>query len=237
MNKTEVAAGFDGVAEHYDRLVSINPGYLKHLSLSAQRLALPTTPADGSVRILDLCCGTGLSTAALRRVYPNAEIVGLDASAEMLRVAAGRLAGDGTTFVAGDATDPRASGITGEFHGVLMAYGIRNIPQPDPCLSHIRALLAPSGRACFHEYALPDSRWQRAKWAAVSSAIIVPLSKVVAGDTTLFRYLRDSVWDFDGPGEFQSRLKRAGFGEVQMLAMTGWQRGLLHSFVAQRGAS
>ena len=238
MNKTEVPRGFDGVAEHYDRLISLNPGYKKHLSLSAQRLDLPAGAADSDrIRILDLCCGTGLSTAALRGAYPNAQIIGLDASGEMLRVAAERLGDDGTRFVVGDATDPRASGVHGYFDAVLMAYGIRNIPSPDLCLGHVLSLLTPSGRVCFHEYALPNSRWHRAKWAMVSSAIIIPLSRILAGDASLFRYLQQSVREFDGPEEFRARLMRAGFEAVQMLAMTGWQRGLLHSFVARRSAS
>ncbi len=42
-------------------------------------------------RIVDLGCGSGLSTQALARAFPQAEIVGVDTSAAMLAVAAMRL--------------------------------------------------------------------------------------------------------------------------------------------------
>ena len=80
--KREVPGDFDIVASTYDTLVTRNPGYLDHLRLSASRLRLP----DGGrgLRLLDLCCGTGLSTEAMLAEYPDAEIIGLDASSGML---------------------------------------------------------------------------------------------------------------------------------------------------------
>ena len=39
------------------------------------------------LRLLDLGCGTGASTAALLEVAPEAEIIAVDASAEMLNAA------------------------------------------------------------------------------------------------------------------------------------------------------
>lgn len=41
-----------------------------------------------NVRVLDLCCGVGISTRALRRAFPESEtIVGLDTSCQMLSMA------------------------------------------------------------------------------------------------------------------------------------------------------
>src|SRR5690606_9300915 len=65
--KQQVPSEFDRVARTYDLLTGMNPGYLKHLRMSAERLALPAR-----ARVLDLCCGTGQSTEALRTVYPGA---------------------------------------------------------------------------------------------------------------------------------------------------------------------
>ena len=124
-----VAADFDRVAASYDLLVGLNPGYRRHLRLSAERLEL----ADDA-RILDLCCGTGQSTLALRAAYPRAALCGLDAAAEMLQVARTRPQLAGVDFVHGDAMDPAAAGIDGRFDGILMAYGIRNVPDADACL-------------------------------------------------------------------------------------------------------
>ena len=79
--KQAVPGEFDRVARRYDLLTGMNPGYRKHLRWSAERMRMPPT-----ARILDLCCGTGLSTEALVRSYPRARVTGLDASAGMLRM-------------------------------------------------------------------------------------------------------------------------------------------------------
>ena len=226
-----LADGFNRVAGAYDLLIALNPGYRRHLLLSARRLQL--APA---ARILDLCCGTGQSTLALRAVYPHATLVGLDAAAEMLQVARVRPELAGVTFLHGDAADPRAAGVEGEFDGILMAYGIRNVAARDPCLAALRDLLAPGAPVCFHEYSVAGSRWSRVAWRAVTTLIVTPLARVVAGDASLFSYLRSSVLAFDSVAAFERRLRGAGFTAVRTLPVSGWQRGIVHSFMAQRPA-
>jgi ubiquinone/menaquinone biosynthesis C-methylase UbiE len=231
-DKQRVPGEFDRVARRYDLLCALNPGYGKHLALSAQRLALPI-----GARVLDLCCGTGLSTAALVAAYPDASVVAVDASPEMLAIARAKPRLSRARFLLGDAMDPAACGADGPYDGVLMAYGIRNVPDPDLCLKRVRALLRPGGVACFHEYSVADSRAARAVWRAVSASVIVPLGALATGSPDLFRYLRRSVLDFDGVRAFEDRLRAAGFTDVTTLRMTGWQRGIVHSFLARRPAA
>lgn len=231
LTKTEVAGEFDRVARTYDFLTWLNPGYRRHLRMSAARMGLRP-----GARILDLCCGTGISSEALAGVYPRAEIVGVDASQGMLARARRKTVATRVRFERGDAMDPAATpGVEGPFDGILMAYGIRNVPDPDACLANLRALLAPGGVICFHEYSVADSARSRAVWNAVALGIIVP-SGLLAGRTTrLYRYLRRSVLEFDGVRAFEERLRRAGFADVRTLPVDGWQRGIVHSFLARRG--
>lgn len=227
LDKQGVPQQFDRAARRYDLLTGANPGYHRHLRLSAQRLDLPP-----GARVLDLCCGTGSSTAALRAVYPDAEIVGLDASAGMLEQARAK-AGLRASWVLGDASDPAAAGVQGPFDGILMAYGIRNLPDPDGALDRIRALLAPGGTICFHEYSVADSAVAWAAWNAVCYGIIIPSGFLSGSGTGIYRYLRESVNTFDGVSAFEGRLARHGFVDVRTEPMDGWQRGVLHSFVAR----
>ena len=224
-----VTAGFNRVAHAYDLLVSLNPGYRRHLRLSSRRLELAP-----DARILDLCCGTGQSTLALRAVYPGAALVALDAAADMLQVARARPELAGVQFVHGDAMDPRAAGVQGWFDGILMAYGIRNVIDADVCLTAVRELLAPQAVVCFHEYSVAGSAVSRTVWRLVTNAIVRPAARIVAGDAGLFTYLRDSVLAFDSRDAFERRLYRAGFTTVHTLPMGGWQRGIVHSFLARR---
>ena len=231
--KHEVPRSFDRVARRYDLLCALNPGYGRHLTVSARRLAAPPRP-----RILDLCCGTGLSTAALLRAHPGARVIAVDASPAMLAVARGKPALAGVELLHGDAMDPAAACDAaalpaGPFDAVFMAYGIRNVPDPDLCLERIRGLLAPGGAACFHEYSVADSRAARAVWRAVSASVILPLGALATGAPELFRYLQQSVLEFDGVRAFEDRLRRAGFVDVTTRPMSGWQRGIVHSFLAR----
>jgi ubiquinone/menaquinone biosynthesis C-methylase UbiE len=224
--KRRVPVEFDRVAVTYDLLTAKNPGYLRHLRMSAERLGLGSRP-----RVLDLCCGTGLSTAAVLDVYPDARVIGLDASEGMLRVA--RDKGLRAELVRGDAMDPGAV-VEGPFDGILMAYGIRNVPSVDECLRRLRDLLVSGGTICFHEYSVADSARSRLIWNAVCFGVIIPGGLVTAGTTRIYRYLRRSVNAFDGVDAFEQRLSAAGFEDVHTHPMDGWQQGILHSFVARK---
>jgi ubiquinone/menaquinone biosynthesis C-methylase UbiE len=232
MAKRAVPQQFDRVARGYDVLSTLNPGYFKHLCWSARRLGV--APPS---RILDLCCGTGLSTRALRRIFPHADLTGLDASEGMLQVAAAKKELAGVRWIHGDAMDPTAAGAQGPYDAILMAYGIRNVPDPDLCLQRVHALLKPGGVLCLHEYAVAHSRRSRLVWQLVTLSIVIPLGTIVTGSSTLFRYLRRSVVQFDGLPQLEERLRRAGFTAVHTEPMDGWQRGVVHSFLARRPLS
>jgi len=229
--KADIFGAFDRVASRYDLLSGLNPGYHKHLRWSAERLQIENE-GEGS-RILDLCCGTGLSTEPLVRFYPRAEIVGLDRSEGMLEVARKKESLRSVAFLAGDAMNPAAAGAKGPFSAILMAYGVRNMPDPDACLANLTALLAPGGVVCFHEYSVADSLWSRSVWNLVMYLIVIPLAFLTTGSTGIFRYLRRSVLEFDGQSAFEERLRRAGFTDVETLPMDGWPRGVTHTFRAR----
>jgi ubiquinone/menaquinone biosynthesis C-methylase UbiE len=226
-----VPSEFDRVARSYELLTGLNPGYRRHLRLSASRLPVPT-----GGEILDLCCGTGASTRAILSEHPEARVTAADGSAGMLAEARRRLPEGRVRLLQADAMEPAAYGVTGPFDGILMAYGIRNMSDPDRCLSNLLLLLRPGGTVCFHEYSVADSPVARATWNAVSLGVIVPGGFLTSGTTRIYRYLRRSVLDFDGVSAFEERLRSAGFVGVRTEPMDGWQRGIVHSFLARRPA-
>jgi ubiquinone/menaquinone biosynthesis C-methylase UbiE len=227
--RADVPTEFDRVARSYDFLTGLNPGYRRHLRLSAARL---DAPADAHV--LDLCCGTGASTRAILEEHSGARVTAADGSAGMLAEARRGLPEDRVRLLQADAMDPRASGIEGPFDAILMAYGIRNMSDPDRCLANLIEMLHPGGTICFHEYSVADSARARATWNTVSLGVIIPGGFLTSGTTRIYRYLRRSVLDFDGVKVFEERLRRAGFSDVRTEPMDGWQRGIVHSFLARR---
>ena len=83
---------------------------------------------------------------------------------------------------------------------------------------------------------------RRLMFNAVCARLIQPAGWIASGHVrgghaSLYRYLCHSVNELDGVHAFEQRLRRAGFTEMRTLPMDGWQRGVVHSFLAMRPKS
>ncbi|WP_068693904.1 class I SAM-dependent methyltransferase [Thermobifida halotolerans] len=232
MKRHRITAEFDHSAAVYDRLVAVNPGYHAQLRRSAARLRLPGGGAG--LRLLDLGCGTGASTAALLRAAPRAEIVAVDASAGMLAAARAKPWPDNVRFVHARAETLADTDDTGSFDAILAAYLLRNCPDRDGVLSVMRDLLRPGGRLALHEYSVADSPAAAAVWTAVCWSVVIPLGRALSGRADLYRYLWRGVLEFDGVQRLTGRMRAVGLREVRVLPMTGWQTGITHTFLGRR---
>jgi ubiquinone/menaquinone biosynthesis C-methylase UbiE len=227
----EIPGAFDAGAPAYDKLVDTNPGYHAHLRLSAQRMRIPNGGAG--LRLLDAGCGTGASTAALLAAAPAAEIVAVDASDGMLAQARAKPWPSSVSFVHSRIEDIADAGVSGPFDGILAAYLIRNVDDKDGQLRRFRELLRPGGTLAVHEYSVRDSKLATVVWNAVCAGIIIPSGRLRSGDASLYTYLRRSVNRFDGAQAFRNRLQNSGFDAVHSETMPGWQRNIVHTFLAQ----
>jgi ubiquinone/menaquinone biosynthesis C-methylase UbiE len=227
---------FDAGAPSYDAMVGRNPGYHEHLRLSVERLAIP----DGGrgLRLLDVGCGTGASTAALLAAAPHAEIVAIDASEQMLARARAKRWPATVHFVHSPVEGLEAAladaGLGGPFDAVLAAYLIRNLTDPDAQLRSLRRQLRPGGRIGVHDYVAGADLAARLTWRLVCWGIVVPLALLHRSDMGLYRHLWRSVADFDDADRLVQRLRGAGFVDVRAVGMRGWQRGIEYTFLAQR---
>ena len=107
-----LAAAFDEVAPRYDLMVALNPGYHKHLRAAADALVewLPDSKREAaSAALLDLGCGSGVSTRALleaaRAAGVPVTIVGVDASGGMIEQARAKNWPRGVRFELGQAEE------------------------------------------------------------------------------------------------------------------------------------
>ncbi|MGW3245467.1 class I SAM-dependent methyltransferase [Streptomyces sp. NPDC001070] len=230
LRNAELASAFDHASSSYDWMVSANPGYHGHLRRSARRLGLPGR-GEG-LRILDLGCGTGASTAALLSVAPHAKITALDASAGMLAVARAKRWPSGVSFVQAPAEELAQVQEAGPFHAVFAAYLFRNVAHPDEILAQVRDALIPGGHIAVHEYTLSGRLLDRAVWQAVSRGLVLPIARRL-GDGALYEHLWRSVVDFDTAPVFAGRMEDAGFTDVRILPLPGWQAGITHTLVAR----
>ena len=157
---SNVARAFDEHARSYDRLVGANRSYHEHLRMTARRMGLRDRGAG--LRLLDLGCGTGASTQALLDAAPEAEIIGVDASSEMLSIARAKTWPPGVSFVHASVDELASVGITGLYDGILAAYLLRNLAEPNAALRTFYALLKPGAPLAVHEYSVADSARSKA---------------------------------------------------------------------------
>ncbi|HZS22230.1 MAG TPA: methyltransferase domain-containing protein, partial [Pseudonocardiaceae bacterium] len=195
MSHIDITREFDAAAASYNRLVAASPGYYRNLARSARRMQLPGGGAG--LHLLDLGCGTGASTLALLAAAPQARITAVDASAGMLAKARQADWPQRVSFVHAPVEKLASAGVHGPFDGILAAYLVRNLPDPDPVLATLCKQLAPGAPLAVHDYALDGRARSRAIWTAVCWSVIIPAGKVVTGRAALYRYLWRSVLRFD----------------------------------------
>jgi ubiquinone/menaquinone biosynthesis C-methylase UbiE len=203
----------------------------------------PVEGRECHLRILDLGCGSGASTRAVQRAAQAAgllfAIVGVDASAGMIEQACAKNWPTGVRFEVGQAEKIAWSrelwAPDDHIHGALAAYLFRNVTDRDAVLSGLFDLLADGGVLVVQEYSIAGAgRWVQVMWSAVCWLVIIPLGWLTSRRTRLYRYLWRSVRSFDSIQTFVDRLYGAGFVDVEVATVSGWQRGILHNFRARK---
>ncbi|MBP2370796.1 class I SAM-dependent methyltransferase [Pseudonocardia parietis] len=217
-------------ASGYDAFVGSIPGYRTHLRVSASRMGLGDGPG---LRLLDIGCGTGVSTEALLTTVKGAEVVAVDASAEMLAVARKKNWSPRVTFVHTRLETLAEAGIEGPFDGILASYLVSNLPDAEHGLRLLLSLLAPGAPLAVHDYAVGGSRG-RTRWATANWTYLLPMASMRWGVSDLARYRMKRVGGAGGPEQMVHRMERAGFDDVRVQTVGGVQQHLVHTFLGRR---
>ncbi|HVB13508.1 MAG TPA: bifunctional demethylmenaquinone methyltransferase/2-methoxy-6-polyprenyl-1,4-benzoquinol methylase UbiE [Candidatus Dormibacteraeota bacterium] len=204
---------FTGLAGRYDLLNSLlSQGQDRRW----RRRAAQLTRAQAGDRVLDVCSGTGALAAVLsRRVGPGGEVIGVDLTDGMLKVA--RMRVPGVSFLVGDACHlpfPDQS-----FAAATMAFGLRNINDRPLALREMARVLRPGGRAVILEFSQVHPLL-RPGYAWYSRVVIPPLARRVLGRDGAYRYLTDSIAAFAPPETVTQWMRQAGFRSVRHHRMT-----------------
>ena len=207
---------FSAIAPRYDflnRLLSlgIDRGWRQTLT----RMALKNDTAA----ILDVACGTGDVSLALRRQAPAARIVGLDFSQAMLDLAAVKIEHEQADIELVAASAEELPFSATDFDLVTIAFGIRNVIDKKKALAEFYRVLKPQGRLAVLEFSQPDSAWLRVLYNFYFFKIL-PLIGGLFARRSAYRYLPDSVAKFPSRDEFVSWLKESGFTNCRYHSLT-----------------
>lgn len=232
LSAAALPAAFDRVAQGYDRLIAANPGYHDQLRLSVRRMGF--RDQGRGLRLLDLGCGTGASTAALLDAAPQAKIIAVDASPGMLTEARAKKWPSSVRFVQARVESLGAGRIRGPFDGVFAAYVVRDLADPDAGLKSLLHMLRPGAPLAVHDYAVAGSVTAQFRWAMTCWLAVIPAAWAITGTLELYRHFWLSVSRFDTRSEFEKRLRTAGFTDVRAQTMAGWEQGMLHTWLGRK---
>lgn len=180
-------------------------------------------------RILDLCCGTGDMTFALRRQAgkSSAQILGADFSHAMLQRAAAKssAAKNGVTPIWIEADALNLPFPSEHFDLVTSAFGFRNLADYDAGLREIARVLRPGGECGILDFGEPQGA-MAALYRIYFKQVLPRVGTIISGVRGPYAYLPASVERFPAPDQMLARMKRAGFAEATWTPYTFGIAGL-----------
>jgi demethylmenaquinone methyltransferase / 2-methoxy-6-polyprenyl-1,4-benzoquinol methylase len=224
---------FTSIAPRYDLLnhvLSFNIDRLwwrRTASTFASILALP------DARILDLCCGTGDMTFALRKQAGNGmlQILGADFSHAMLQRALSKsldkISGNGNPLIPHwiEADALCLPFPDQHFNLVTSAFGFRNLADYDAGLREIARVLRPGGECGILDFSDPKG-FIGHLYRIYFKHILPRVGTMLSGVRGPYAYLPNSVERFPQPQEMLDRMRRAGFREASWTPYTFGIAGL-----------
>jgi demethylmenaquinone methyltransferase/2-methoxy-6-polyprenyl-1,4-benzoquinol methylase len=220
-SNTRVRRMFGEIAPRYDflnHLLSLN------VDRSWRRRVVRQAPPQGDAPILDVCTGTGdLALAYFRASGPNTPIVGADFCPEMLERAeqkAHRAGAEGrVSFVEADAQ--RLPFPSDHFQIVCVAFGLRNIADPDAGLREMTRVCQSGGKVVVLEFSMPRRQPLRAVYGWYFRRVLPRIGRLFARSRDdAYDYLPQTVQAFPEREALAARMQAAGLCDVTFQSLT-----------------
>jgi demethylmenaquinone methyltransferase / 2-methoxy-6-polyprenyl-1,4-benzoquinol methylase len=224
-----IAGMFDAIASRYDLLNTVLSGGIdRYWRMRAVR----ALGLRGTETVVDVCTGTGDLALALAR-HGAKRVVGLDFAGEMLRVGLRKVRRQATPasvgLARGDATALPLQ--PGTVDAVTIAFGIRNVEQPELACRECARVLRPGGKLAILEFGMPRTPVIGRLYRLYFTRVLPRVGRLVSHHRSAYTYLPASVGSWARPSEFASLLKEAGFTDVRAVPLT---LGVVYLFTGRR---
>jgi len=206
---------FDRIAGRYDLL---NRVISFHLDTFWRKKAVAAALKGGERWVLDLGTGTGdLALTAAGSVGSGGKIVGLDFSAEMLRLAKEKTRNDrngGKIFyILGSALSPPLRDET--FDAVMTAFVLRNVADLELFFRQAYRLLKPGGHFVSMDMFPPSCAAFSFFYSLYFYRLMPWIGARLARDREAYRYLSATVKAFHSPETVAGMIEQTGFASVK----------------------
>ncbi|MEA3054052.1 MAG: hypothetical protein QOG72_2955 [Sphingomonadales bacterium] len=165
-------------------------------------------------RILETAAGTGIVTAELVRVMPDAEIFATDLNPDMLAVAGGKVESPRVTFAPADAQALPFP--DGAFDLVVCQFGAMFFPDRVAAYREARRVLRPGGTFLLNI-------WDRLEANPASQAVSDAVAALFPGDPP--RFIERVPFGYHDKGRVEADLRAAGFAEIEAETVAKRSRG------------
>jgi demethylmenaquinone methyltransferase/2-methoxy-6-polyprenyl-1,4-benzoquinol methylase len=219
LDPADVERMFDRIAAPYDLM---NRLMTAGLDRRWRAIAARESGVGRGASVLDACCGTGdLALELARTVGRVGQVTGLDFSSEMLARAARKKPAEDTAaieWVRGDATAMPFK--DNSFAAATIAFGLRNLPDPEAGLRELARVVRPGGRVVCLEITRPDHGALKRFYSLWFDRGIPALGRVLDRGGA-YSYLPASVRRFPGPEQLGEAFHRAGMSGVRYRLLAG----------------
>ena len=229
----KIAGMFDAIAGRYDLLNTVLSGgvdrYWRHHAIASLKLT-------GRERLLDVCTGTAdVALGAARKASGAARVVGVDFSGAMLTHGLVKVKqvdlSSRVQLIRGDAMNlPVASA---SVDAATIAFGIRNVQQPEVACRELVRVLRPGGRLAILEFGTPSSPVFGPIYQWYSRNILPRIGRAVSRHDAAYSYLPESIGAFPYGAEFAGILSAAGFSQVEARP---FMFGAVYLYTGQKGS-
>jgi demethylmenaquinone methyltransferase / 2-methoxy-6-polyprenyl-1,4-benzoquinol methylase len=212
---------FGRIAAVYDLMNRLMTGGLdgRWRAFAAQQVALGT-----GQRALDIGTGTGdLAIAVVRAAAPDATVVGVDFTAEMLERGRAKVArlglGERVSLVQGDGEHldfPSES-----FDACCSAFVVRNLADLHQAFGEMLRVVKPSGRVVCLEISHPPGALFGGLFSLYFGRFVPLLGRVVGRSLDAYSYLPTSVMAFPRPPRLKAIMEESGWRDVRYYYLTG----------------
>jgi len=212
---------FTSIAPRYDTLNHVLSFNVDRLWWRRTARSFAQILAEPDSRALDLCCGTGDMTFALREQagIGSPQILGADFSHAMLERARSKSIGK----ISPNSKSPVPHWIEADalclpfpdqhFNLVTSAFGFRNLADYDAGLREIARVLRPGGECGILEFSEPKGVIGHL-YRLYFKQVLPRVGTMLSGVSGPYAYLPNSVERFPEPQEMLARMRLAGFNEA-----------------------